>query len=167
MVRAYLGLGANLGDPRAQLAGAVAGLNREPGIRVVAVSSLYGSHPESGAAQPDYVNAVADVDTDLSARALLAVGRRLEIAAGRRGERNDPRELDLDLLLYGDEIWRQTDLTVPHPRMDRRAFVLVPLAEIAPEVRHPVNGKTAAEMAAEVPGQAVWRLAAGSEWAKL
>ena len=168
MFRAYLGLGANLADPQGQMARALAALNREPRVRVLAVSSLYGSHPEGGSEQPDYANAAVSVETELSPRALLALGRGLEVLAGRhRGERNAPRELDLDLLLYEDKIIAEPDLIVPHPRMAQRAFVLVPLAEIAPEARHPVSRKTAAAMAADMPGGAVWILASGPGWAKI
>jgi 2-amino-4-hydroxy-6-hydroxymethyldihydropteridine diphosphokinase len=167
MARVYVGLGANLGDPRAQMARALVALGNVPGVSVAAVSSLYGSHPEGGGQQPDYANAVIGLDTDLTARALLALGQSLELLAGRiRGERNAPRELDVDLLLYEDRVWDDPDLTVPHPRMAQRAFVLVPLAEIAPAVRHPVLGKTARDMAAEFPAGAIWRLAAGPGWAK-
>jgi 2-amino-4-hydroxy-6-hydroxymethyldihydropteridine diphosphokinase len=147
------------------MARAVAVLASTPGVRVSAVSSLYGSRPEGGLDQPDYANAVVSLDTDLLERELFALGQRLEVLAGRTaGERNASRELDVDLLLYEDRVWDQADLVLPHPRMESRAFVLVPLAEIAPEARHPVSGKTAQVMAAEVSHEGLWCLAAGSGW---
>lgn len=132
--RAYLGLGSNLGDRLANLQGAVDGLAATPKVDVVAVSAVYESAPVGGPAQPDYLNAVAVVETSLRPRALLEVARRLEAAAERvRFERWGPRTLDVDLLLVGSERVDEPDLQVPHPRMWARAFVLAPLAEVAPE----------------------------------
>lgn len=140
MTRAYLGLGSNLGDRHARLQAAVDGLGDAAGIEVVAVSRVYETDPV-GPEQPDYLNAVVAVETSLDARGLLEVARDLEVAAGRepdprRRERWGPRPLDVDVLLVGDEHVDQPDLTVPHPRIAARPFVLAPLADVAPE--HPL-----------------------------
>jgi len=133
-VRAFVALGSNLGDRRANLRAAVAGL---PGV--VAVSGVYETDPVGGpGGQAPYLNAVVELDTDLSPQALLAVGRRLEEAAGRvRGKRWGPRTLDVDILLVGDLTVDEPDLQVPHPRLRERAFVLVPLHDLAPDVAGP------------------------------
>ncbi|MFO1261860.1 MAG: 2-amino-4-hydroxy-6-hydroxymethyldihydropteridine diphosphokinase [Rhodoferax sp.] len=132
-VRAYIGLGANLGDAAQTLRQALEGLQRSANVELVTVSALYCSAPVD-AQGPDFTNAVAAVDTTLSAPDLLALLLALEARAGReRPYRNAPRTLDLDLLLYGDATIASPALTVPHPRMQERAFVLVPMAEIAPE----------------------------------
>ena len=129
-VGAWIGLGANLGDARAALRVAVRALAALPGTRVLRVSSLYRSAPVD-AGGPDYLNAVAELDTTLAPLELLHALQRIEQAAGReRPYRNAPRTLDLDLLLYGDARIDSPRLTVPHPRMGGRAFVLRPLAEI-------------------------------------
>ena len=131
-VTAYVGLGANLGDPAGAVQQALAALATLEGTRVTAQSSLYRSAPVD-ATGPDFVNAVAELQTLLTAPGLLAQLQRLEREAGReRPWRNAPRTLDLDLLLYGSGRIDSPALTVPHPRMFERAFVLVPLAEIAP-----------------------------------
>ena len=131
-VSAYVALGANLGDARAAVQGAMDALDRAPGTRVTARSSLYRSAPLD-ADGPDYVNAVLKLSTRLSAPALLELLQETEHAAGReRPYRHAPRTLDLDLLLYGDARIDSPRLTLPHPRMLERAFVLVPLAEIEP-----------------------------------
>lgn len=153
-VIAYVGLGANLGDPPRQLAQALARLAAAEEVEVLAVSKFYLNPPLGPEDQPWYVNAVAKVRTRLTAEELLRVLQQIEIALGRvRGERWGPRVLDLDLLLYGGEVIFTPELTVPHPEMHRRAFVLAPLAEIAPEAWHPVLKRGAAELLAELaPG---------------
>jgi 2-amino-4-hydroxy-6-hydroxymethyldihydropteridine diphosphokinase len=129
---AWIGLGANLGDARAALAGAVRALGRLDGTQVRRVSSLYRSAPVD-AGGPDYLNAVAELETRLAPQALLEGLQAIEQAAGReRPYRNAPRTLDLDLLLYGSERIATATLTVPHPRMAERAFVLLPLQELRP-----------------------------------
>jgi len=132
-VTAYIGLGANLGDPQATILKAVNDLVLIHGVSLIKCSSLYQTAPLD-AGGPDYVNAVVEIQTILTAPALLAQLQALEQAAGRqRPFRNAPRTLDLDLLTYGDARIQSEALTIPHPRMGERAFVLVPLAEIAPQ----------------------------------
>jgi 2-amino-4-hydroxy-6-hydroxymethyldihydropteridine diphosphokinase len=142
-VVASIGLGANLGDPRVTLAQALAELAALPGTRLIAASPFYRSAPID-AAGPDFVNAVALLRTELAPQALLAQLQRIEAAHGReRPYRNAPRTLDLDLLLYGNERIEDADLTVPHPRMHERAFVLRPLADVAPDAVIPGRGRVA------------------------
>jgi 2-amino-4-hydroxy-6-hydroxymethyldihydropteridine diphosphokinase len=132
-VTAYIGLGANLGEAAATLVLAIQQLGLHPGITVTAQSSYYRTAPID-ASGPDYTNAVVAVSTTLTAPALLACLQGIEAAAGReRPYRNAPRTLDLDILLYGDAQMASTALSIPHPRMWERAFVLLPLAEIAPQ----------------------------------
>jgi 2-amino-4-hydroxy-6-hydroxymethyldihydropteridine diphosphokinase len=149
--RAYVALGANLGDRAAALACAVEALRATSGVRVVNVSRSWETAP-LGPPQPAYLNAAAALDTELSALALLARLHEIERAAGRaRGaERNLPRTLDLDLLLFGGLVIEAPELVVPHPRMHERAFVLEPLAEIAAQEVHPVLGESIAALAARV-----------------
>jgi 2-amino-4-hydroxy-6-hydroxymethyldihydropteridine diphosphokinase len=156
-VIALVGIGANLGDARANVADALARLETQPGCRLVAASSLWRTAPIDSTGD-DYINAVALVDTTLDAHALLAVLQAIETAHGReRPYRNAPRTLDLDLLLYGDATIDTPDLTVPHPRMHERAFVLAPLLEIAPDALIPGRGRAAQYLSA-VAGQAIARL---------
>lgn len=129
-VLAHVALGANLGDARATVSDAIAALDRLPQTRLLRASGLYRSAPWE-ASGPDFINAVAAVETGLDAHELLRALQALELQAGReRPYRNAPRTLDLDLLLYGDARIDSPRLTVPHPRMGGRAFVLRPLAEI-------------------------------------
>jgi 2-amino-4-hydroxy-6-hydroxymethyldihydropteridine diphosphokinase len=150
-VLAYIGLGANLGEPAAQLRRALAELAALDEVELLKVSSFYLNPPLGPPEQPWYVNAVAQVRTRLSAEELLRSLQRLEDALGRvRGERWGPRVIDLDLLLYNGEVINTPELTLPHPEMQRRAFVLVPLAEIAPEAWHPGLQQSAAQLLAEL-----------------
>ncbi len=138
--RAYIGLGANLGDLRGTLDAAFDALHRLPQTCLVTRSSYFASAPLE-AAGPDYLNAVAGVDTTLPAAALLGHLLAIERAHGRdRSYRNAPRTLDLDLLLYGDLVLDTEDLTLPHPRLHERAFALLPLLEIAPAIAIPGRG---------------------------
>jgi 2-amino-4-hydroxy-6-hydroxymethyldihydropteridine diphosphokinase len=131
-VVATVGLGANLGNPLAALAGAIASIAALDGVKLVAQSAFYRSAPIDSSG-PDYVNAVVQLQTTLTAPELLAQLQTIEQGAGReRPYRNAPRTLDLDILLFGDASIQSKSLTVPHPRMWQRAFVLLPLAEIAP-----------------------------------
>lgn len=151
VVSAYIGLGANLGDARAALLAAVRALQGLDGGEALAVSSLYSSAPIDSSG-PDYLNAVACLPTRLSAPDLLAALQQIENAAGReRPYRNAPRTLDLDVLLYGDASIDSPSLTVPHPRMYQRAFVLLPLAELAP-------ARVPAQALAAVADQVLMRL---------
>jgi 2-amino-4-hydroxy-6-hydroxymethyldihydropteridine diphosphokinase len=138
--RAYVGIGANLGDARANVLDAIARLAALPGCLLRTSSSLYRSAPiDAGGA--DYVNAIAQLDTTLPAHDLLRALQQIELAHGReRPYRNAPRTLDLDLLLYGDQKIHSTTLQVPHPRMTGRAFVLLPLLELAPDIVIPDHG---------------------------
>lgn len=143
-VTAYIGLGANLGDMAAALDAARADLAALPGTTLEATSRLYRSAPVGVTGQPDYINGVARLRTTLSADELLTALMGIEAAHGRtRQYRMAPRTLDLDLLLYGDAHIDTERLTVPHPRMHVRAFVLAPLAELAPELVIPGAGRVA------------------------
>lgn len=135
--RAYVALGANLGEPARAVQEALERLGKLPGTALTAHSSLYRTAPLNSSG-PDYINAVAEIDTALTAPELLAHLQALELAAGReRPYPNAPRTLDLDLLLYGSGRIDSARLQVPHPRMNDRAFVLVPLAELAPHLVPP------------------------------
>jgi len=139
---AYIGLGSNLANPLVQVRQALIELESIPGTRVTARSSLYRTSPVGYLEQPDFINAVASVQTTLKPQALLAALLAIENRHGRRrAMRNAPRTLDLDLLLYGEEVFDQDGLTLPHPRLHERAFVLAPLAEIAPEAVVPGMGR--------------------------
>lgn len=151
-VTAYVALGANLGEAAQTVRDALQTLARTPGLQLRRTSSLYRTAPVD-ASGPDYINAVAEVATTLSAPALLAALQAIENGAGReRPYRNAPRTLDLDLLLCGSARIDSPTLTVPHPRMWARAFVLVPLAELAPQL-------VSAQALQAVAGQAITRCA--------
>jgi 2-amino-4-hydroxy-6-hydroxymethyldihydropteridine diphosphokinase len=139
--RVFVGLGANLGDPRTTLAQALKAMAALPGTRLVASSPLYLSAPVD-AQGPDFANAVAELETTLAPRELMLALQAIEQAHGRRRPyRNAPRTLDLDLLLYGQRVIDEAGLVVPHPRLQDRAFVLLPLAELAPDLVHPRLGR--------------------------
>ncbi len=143
--KVYLGLGANLGDRTGNLAKAVELLRAR--VAIERVSSLYETEPQGYTSQGMFLNAVCCGSTDLSPEELLVLAKDIESGLGRKASfRNAPRPVDIDILLYGDRIVRLPDLTVPHPRMEDRGFVLMPLAEIAPEVVHPVTGRSAQQM---------------------
>ncbi len=145
---AYIGMGANLGDRQASVRQALREVTILPTIELVNVSSLYETAPVGVINQPDFLNQAAAVRTTLSPQALLQVLLHIENQMGRtRTVRWGPRVIDLDLLLYGDAQIALPGLTVPHPRLRERAFVLVPLAEIAPELTLPEDGKIVSEIA--------------------
>jgi len=142
---AYIGLGANLDKPAVQVRAAVEALAMLPGTRLAAVSSLYSNPAVGYVDQPDFVNAVAKIETALAPRVLLDHLLEIEQRFGRtRDFQNAPRTLDLDIVVYGSQVVDEPGLTIPHPRMHERAFVLVPLAEIEPNLvvpgRGPVRG---------------------------
>lgn len=142
---AYIALGANLGDPLRTVRAAITALQEMPNARFIAGSSLYRTAPVGLKHQPDFINAVVELETALAPAELLTRLFAIEAAFGRvRSIRNAPRTLDLDLLLYGDQILDLPELTLPHPRMTERAFVLAPLAEIAPDLAIPGRGPLAA-----------------------
>lgn len=157
-VLAYIGMGSNLQQPLDQLYRALAELNGIPRTSLQASSSFYTSSPMGPADQPDYINAVAALHTELAALDLLDQLQRIELAHGRqRGLRWGPRTLDLDLLLYGDQVIQNERLSVPHPGIARRAFVLLPLAELAPELEVPGLG-TVSDMLAGLEIEDVARI---------
>jgi 2-amino-4-hydroxy-6-hydroxymethyldihydropteridine diphosphokinase len=142
MTPAYVGLGSNLDDPRTQIENALLELRSLPDTELLRASSLYRSAPVGYAEQPDFLNAVARLDSGLDAEGLLAELKEIERRHGRsRSFANAPRTLDLDLLLFGDSVMEAPGLTLPHPRMHERAFVLAPLAEIAPGASVPGRGR--------------------------
>jgi 2-amino-4-hydroxy-6-hydroxymethyldihydropteridine diphosphokinase len=155
---AFVGIGSNLQDPLRQVREAIAELDRLPHTRLVKQSSLYRTAPVGHAAQPDFINAVAQLETGLPAERLLAELQHIEQRHGReRSFANAPRTLDLDILLYGAAQLSLPELLIPHPRMHERAFVLKPLAEIAPDASIPGHG-TARALLAQCAQQEVERI---------
>lgn len=144
-MRAFIGLGSNLGDREATIRAALEAIADMPDTDLLRVSSLYDTEPVGETEQPNFLNAAALVDTDLDPRQLLWNLRLIEKRLGRvRTKPWGPRTIDLDLLLYGDEIIEEPDLRVPHPEIIRRSFVLVPLVELEPRLVHPGTGETMA-----------------------
>jgi 2-amino-4-hydroxy-6-hydroxymethyldihydropteridine diphosphokinase len=142
-MKTYIGLGANLGEREAQIRLALDDLARLPASQLVRASSLYDSEPVGEPDQPNFLNAVAELETELTARQLLWNLLLIERRLGRtRTRRWGPRTIDLDLLLYGPLVIDEPDLQVPHPELTRRSFVLVPLVELDPMLVHPVTGET-------------------------
>lgn len=159
MKQAYVALGSNLDNPQSKILMALELLAAEPGVTLVHSSPLYRTAPVGYLAQPDFINAVAEVATELAPQALLAALLSIEERMGRvRTFRNAPRTLDLDLLYYQSVTMHDETLTLPHPRMHERAFVLLPLNDIAPDLQIGDHG-TVAELAAKLDHQGVERLA--------
>ncbi len=159
MKTAFLALGSNLGDRETNLRAAVSRLESDE-IRVVRRSSLYETAPQEILDQPWFLNAVVEIETRLFPLQLLARVREIERQMGRRRVTpKGPRNIDIDILFYGRSVIATAELEVPHPRLAQRGFVLEPLAEIAPDFRHPLTGQTASEMLAGLEPQGVRRLA--------
>jgi 2-amino-4-hydroxy-6-hydroxymethyldihydropteridine diphosphokinase len=154
---AYLSLGSNIGDREAHLRSAIAGLSAVGTVK--SVSSFYETEPVEFTQQALFLNCAVALETTLESPELMSRLFEIERSLGReRVQKKGPRTIDIDILLYGDQILNSPDLIVPHPSMPQRRFVLQPLAEIAPNARHPVLGKTAERLLAELPaGQNVWK----------
>jgi 2-amino-4-hydroxy-6-hydroxymethyldihydropteridine diphosphokinase len=147
-VTAYLGLGSNLGDRQANLDRALGFLSQR--LRLEKISSIYDSEPVGDIQQPRFLNLVCQISTTLPPVGLLALAKGIEAKLGRTGGSGAPRPVDIDILFYGDQVIKTPELVIPHPRLTERAFVLIPLAEITPELVHPVNGKTVATLLQEL-----------------
>lgn len=158
--RVYIGLGSNLAQPLTQLRSALQAIAELPHTRLAAQSSFYASDPLGPADQPRYVNAVAALDTELAPLELLEQLQRIELEQGRvrKAERWGPRTLDLDILLFGEQLLNDERLTVPHYHMHARAFVLYPLAEIAPADLHLADGRALSELLEACPFAGLERL---------
>ena len=155
--RAFIGAGANLGEPVRQIRQALDELEKSPGVRLLGASSLYRTQPVGLVPQPPFINAVFSLECGMSPPELLALLLGVEQRMGRvRGERWGPRLIDLDLLFYGEMIISEQGLEVPHPRLHERRFVLTPLAEIAPDILHPVLKKSASDLLAALPAEGPW-----------
>ena len=154
----YLSIGSNLGGRERNLRDAL-GLLAGPSLRILRVSSFYETEPRDVADQPWFLNAVVEAETDLFPKQLLARLQKIERQLGRKRIRpKGPRTIDIDILLYGEAVIATDDLTVPHPRMEERRFVLEPLAELGPDLRHPVTRRTVREMLRAVAAQQVRRV---------
>jgi 2-amino-4-hydroxy-6-hydroxymethyldihydropteridine diphosphokinase len=147
-VTVYLGLGSNMGNREENLENALDLISQR--MRVGKISSIYDTDPVGNTNQPRFLNAVCQVFTRLTPEGLLALAKGIESKMGRYGKSGDPRPIDIDILLYDEEVIETPELVIPHPKMAERAFVLVPLAEIAPDLVHPVSGKAIKEMKQDI-----------------
>lgn len=158
VVEAYLGLGSNLGDRDQNVARAIDLLAQR--VKIATTSSLYVTEPVDHSDQPLFLNIVCRIRTSLAPEDLLGLAKRIEASMGRKPSFvNGPRPIDIDILFYGDRVVNIPHLVIPHPRVQERAFVLVPLAEIAPNLVHPVSGQTVTEMVGRLKslkGVRVW-----------
>jgi 2-amino-4-hydroxy-6-hydroxymethyldihydropteridine diphosphokinase len=151
-VEVYLSLGSNLGDRRANLKEALRLLGES--LEIASVSSVYDTEPVGVGEQPRFLNLMCCINTDIGPMQLLSLIKGIESSMGRDlSLRNAPRVIDIDIILYGDTIMKSPELIIPHPRMRERAFVLVPFAEIAPEVVHPITGERIDDLATRVEGR--------------
>ena len=156
MARVFISIGSNVGDRVANCTRAIDELARAQGVAVTERSSFYETEPWGGVAQGDFINCVIEAQVALAPRALLTLLKSVEKKLGRAGTmRLGPREIDLDIIFYGDLVIGEAGLDVPHPHVHERAFVLVPMREIAPGFLHPVLKKTVAELAAALEGAQV------------
>ena len=155
--RAFIGAGANLGEPVRQIRQAKDALQKSPGVKFLGASSFYRTQPVGPIAQPPFVNAVFSLEYGMSPQDLLALLLSVEEKMGRiRRERWGPRVIDLDLLFFDEAIISGQGLEVPHPRLHERRFVLTPLVEIAPDVVHPILKKSAFDLLAGLPAEGPW-----------
>ena len=151
-MQVYLGLGSNLGDRQANLARALKLLGER--LHIELVSSLYETEPVDYTEQPLFLNAICRAQTELGPMQLLSLVKGIEASLGRVPSfPNAPRPIDIDIIFYGDLIMETPELTIPHPRLEERAFVLIPLLEVAPDLRHPVSGENVKDLAARVGGR--------------
>lgn len=147
MTKIYAGLGSNLGNKRENILSAIDRIDACDGICVKEKSGFYNTTPVGGSPQPDYVNCVIGLETEIEPQTLLEVFKKIEIGLGRKpGMRWGPRVVDLDIILFGDRIVNDHNLKIPHERMHERAFVLEPLSEISPDTKHPVSGTSISEL---------------------
>ena len=150
-VMVYLGLGSNMGDRQNNLRRALDFLSQR--LRVGKVSSMYDTEPVGDVNQPSFLNMVCEAYTKLTPMELLSLAKGIELKLGRApGKSNAPRPIDIDILFYGNRVVTTPELIIPHPRLTERAFVLIPLVEIAPDLVHPVNGKTITKLVRGVTG---------------
>jgi 2-amino-4-hydroxy-6-hydroxymethyldihydropteridine diphosphokinase len=158
----YLGLGSNIGDREGNLQRAIEELEAAPGLRIVRTSPVYETEPVDYTRQAWFLNQVAEAETELFPMQLLARVGRVERALGRvRGIPKGPRTIDIDILFFGRAVVKTVKLTIPHPAIAQRRFALAPLADLAPDLRHPVTRKTVREMLDAAPRDTVRRVADG------